>query len=145
MFKIKNNILTSILNVTVLSYEIGGIIGGNSNIITHFEYDNNYSIKNKNMYVPNIEYLNEIIFEWKKQSVELYGVFHTHPIGQTTLSNDDIVTIKNIMMALPKSVKFLYFPIVIPNDMIYPYVAKRDDNKINIYLDDIDIIENKEV
>lgn len=145
MFKIKNNILTSILNVTVLSYEIGGIIGGNSNIITHFEYDNNYSIKNKNMYVPNIKYLNEIIFEWEKQSVELYGVFHTHPMGQTTLSNDDIVTIKNIMMALPESVKFLYFPIVIPNDMIYPYVAKREDNKINIYLEDIDIIEDKEV
>lgn len=143
--KIKNSIYNQILSIQTAHFEIGGIFGGSNSIITKFVLDKNKITEDKFMYIPNIDYLNSILEKWYADGIEFYGIFHTHPVGQVTLSNDDIVSIKNIMMALPESIEMLYFPIVIQNDTVYPYVAKRENNKINIYLDDLYIIDSKEV
>lgn len=124
--------------------EIGGILGGKNGVVTDIVIDNRNAVSNKAIYIPDIDFLNSKIEEWEKQNTEFYGIFHTH-FSDNTLSKDDRINIEKIMYSMPKSVIKLYFPIVIPQKEMTVYVAERKNNKINIYLEDIDIIENKEV
>lgn len=124
--------------------EIGGILGGKNGIVTDIVIDNRNAVSNKAVYIPDIDFLNFKIDEWEKQNIEFFGIFHTH-FSDNTLSKDDRINIGKVMYSMPKSVIKLYFPIVIPQKEMIAYVAERKNNKINIYLEDIDIIENKEV
>lgn len=124
--------------------EIGGILGGKNGVVTDIVIDNRNAVSNKAIYIPNIDFLNSKIEKWEKQNIEFYGIFHTH-FSDNTLSKDDRINIEKIMYSMPKSIIKLYFPIVIPQKEMIAYVAERKNNKINIYLEDIDIIENKEV
>lgn len=124
--------------------EIGGILGGKNGVVTDIVIDNRNAVLNKAIYIPDIDFLNFKIEEWEKQNIEFYGIFHTH-FSDNTLSNDDRINIEKVMYSMPKSIIKLYFPIVIPQKEMVVYLAERKNNKINIYLEDIDIIENKEV
>lgn len=124
--------------------EIGGILGGKNGVVTDIVIDNRNAVLNKAVYIPDIDFLNSKIEEWEKQNIEFYGIFHTH-ISESTLSNDDRINIEKVMCSMPKSIIKLYFPIVISQKEMIVYVAERKKNKINIYLENIDIIEDKEV
>ncbi len=124
--------------------EIGGILGGKNSVVTDIVIDNRSAVLNKAVYIPDIDFLNFKIDECEKQNIEFFGIFHTH-ISNNTLSNDDRINIEKVMCSMPKSIIKLYFPIVIPKKEMIAYVAERKNNKINIYLEDIDIIEDKEV
>lgn len=124
--------------------EIGGILGGKNGVATDIVIDNRNAVPNKALYIPDIDFLNSKIEEWEKRNIEFYGIFHTR-FSDNTLSNDDRINIEKVMYSIPKSIIKLYFPIVIPQKEMTAYVAERKNNKINIYLDDIDIIEDKEV
>lgn len=124
--------------------EIGGILGGKNGVVTDVVIDNRNAVLNKAIYIPDIDFLNFKIEEWEKQNIEFYGIFHTH-FCDSALSNDDRINIEKVMYSMPKSIIKLYFPIVIPQKEMIAYVAERKNNKINIHLEDIDIIEDKEV
>lgn len=119
--------------------EIGGILGGQNNIVTDIVFDDCRVISNKAVYIPNIDFLNLKIEEWHKYEIEFYGIFHTH-IEENTLSKDDESNIEKIMLSMPKSIDKLYFPVVIPKKEIVVYAAETANNKVNIYLDSVDII-----
>lgn len=124
--------------------EIGGILGGKNCVVTDIVIDNRNAVSNKAVYIPDIDFLNCKIEEWEKHNIIFYGIFHTH-MSDSTLSNDDRINIEKVMYSMPTSIIKLYFPIVIPKKEMIVYVAERQNNKINIYLEDIDIIEDKEV
>lgn len=124
--------------------EIGGIFGGKNGVVTDIVIDNRNVVSNKAVYIPDIDFLNSKIEEWEKYNIEFYGIFHTH-MSDKTLSNDDRINIEKVMYSMPTSIIKLYFPIVIPKKEMIVYVAERQNNKINIFLEDIDIIEDKEV
>ena len=124
--------------------EIGGILGGKNGVVTDVVIDNRNAVLNKAIYIPDIDFLNFKIEEWEKQNIEFYGIFHTH-FCVSALSNDDRINIEKVMYSMPKSIIKLYFPIVIPQKEMIAYVAERNNNKINIDLEDIDIIKDKEV
>lgn len=119
--------------------EIGGILGGNSGVITDIIIDDHMAISKKAVYIPDIKFLNRKIEEWENHNIEFYGIFHTH-MSDNTLSNDDRINIEKIMYSMPKQIEKLYFPIVIPKKEMKVYAAKRQNSKINIYLDCLDII-----
>ncbi len=119
--------------------EIGGILGGNNDLITDIVIDNRMVVTKRAVYIPDIKFLNCIIEKWENDNIEFYGVFHTH-IRDNTLSNDDRINIEKIMGSMPKQVTKLYFPIVIPKKDMKVYAAERQNNKINIFLDCLDII-----
>lgn len=138
-------VCTELLSIDASENETGGILGGSNGIVTKFLPDKNKPVKESYMYIPNIHYLNAVLEKWQRDGVEFYGIFHTHPTGQTTLSEDDRMNIKTIMFSLPESVKKVYFPVIIPNENIYPYAAERVKNEINIHPEDCITMDCKEV
>lgn len=71
----------------------------------------------------------------------IVGMFHSHPIGQETLSMDDIEYIHSVFDNMPDSVTELYFPIVIPKSHIIAYKAIRKNHGICIEKDSVIIKE----
>ena len=64
-------------------------------------------------------------------------MFHSHPIGQETLSKDDVEYINSIFDSMPDSVTELYFPIVIPKSHIIVYKAIRENHRVCIENDSV--------
>lgn len=134
---------TIIENVPDCPPEVGGILGGNDNIIKYVKFDNgiNY-FKNKScFYAPDVEKLNRYIEKWERKDVDFYGIFHTHFYGITTLSEGDKRYIKKIMNTLPIGVFKLYFPIVVlPERDIKVYIAYKQNEKVEIKKGRINIL-----
>lgn len=140
--KLSFNIYKTLLEIPpTVPPEIGGILGGKNGEIFKIAFDKNTKNYNSAVYNPNIDYLNEIITHWENQGIDFVGLFHTHMQDNITLSNDDIVNIKNIMRSMPNTISNLYFPIVIPKKEIFPYIAKKDNNRISIQLDELIILD----
>lgn len=119
--------------------EIGGIIGGKNNIIEYVYFDINTSIHS---YAPNTNRLNDIISVWRKQSIEFFGIFHSHLDTSERLSNADEKYIKEIMYAMPEEIHFLYFPLILPKcKKMIVFKAIRKNNMIDIIKDDVKIIK----
>lgn len=109
------------------AYEIGGIIGSSDGeVIDKVIMDNIEAPPQKACsYRPNTEYLNKQIARWQDDGIEFRGVFHSHFAEVKTLSNGDIKYINEIIMAMPDSVKYLYFPLyVLPSGKLVGYRAE---------------------
>lgn len=106
--------------------EIGGIMGGIQEIIKYIQIDVGIQQKCGCRYQPNTYILNKIIKEWSNNSIEFYGIFHTHFYGIETLSEGDKQYINKILLSMPNTIEKLYFPIiVIPEYKCIPYCAIR--------------------
>ncbi len=139
---IKKDVLDLIyLETKNMIYESGGILGEKENIITNADIDKGVH-RAKCLYEPNVDRFNIVIHEWQKKEIGFAGVFHTHFFGVSTLSEGDIEYIKSIMIAMPKELTQLYFPIVLPESKkIIPYFAVRDEDTIKIELGELNIID----
>jgi len=119
--------------------ETRGIIGGKNNIISAFEFDKGMA-ESKQHYFPDIEKLNTCIENWQNENIKFYGIVHSHFREEKELSFGDTKYIHIIMEAMPKNIRFLYFPIVLPQKELVSFKALWVKNEINIINDDIKII-----
>lgn len=120
--------------------EGGCILGSYDDVVCSFEYDSGLPRLDMAVYIPNIETINQVIHQWFKQGIEFYGLAHSHPQGQTSLSSSDVAYIHTIMRAMPSYIERLYFPLVFPGERVISFVAVRHHNQIDILPDDISII-----
>lgn len=111
--------------------ETGGILGGMNNIITHVIFDQHNAIITAAQYIPNTPFLNQAINKWAEKNICFLGMFHSHPITETELSQDDLKYIESILETLPEN-HTLWFPIVIPQQKIIPYLASRSGDTFQI-------------
>lgn len=140
--KIKREIYDRILNsCPTVPPETGGILGGCNGVIAFAEFDFGTIENNFAVYIPNIKKLNGVIAEWNDTGIGFSGMFHSHPKGQETLSNDDIKYINSIFDSMPDFVTELYFPIVIPNLHIVSYKAIKTNHRLYIERDKIDTVK----
>jgi len=96
------------------------------------------------VYIPNVVMLNQTIADWTVNGISFCGILHSHLQGIELLSQEDMVYIQNIMEAMPKEIKSLYFPIVVPNEKMIPFVAYKGADGIIIQKEAINIIHRKE-
>ena len=140
--KINKEIYDEILKYTpVVPPETGGIIGQQNGTIGYAEFDSGTAQRESAVYIPNIEKLNSVIEKWNSSGIEFVGMFHSHPIGQETLSMDDIEYIHSVFDSMPDSVTELYFPIVIPKSHIISYKVIRKNHRICFEKDSVVIKE----
>lgn len=118
--------------------ECGGIIGGENGIISTYYHDKSCGITDRAIYEPNIEQLNQVIHDWKESGITFYGMLHSHPEHETTLSDNDISYIKSWLSSLQNDTK-LYFPIVLPGHTIIPYSAHKNNGQITIIREDLEM------
>lgn len=117
--------------------------GGNNNTITSVVFDEGKQDEFRHChYTPNVKRLNSILLEWTEKDIEFYGLFHTHFHSVSTLSEGDITYIKNILDAMSKSKKLLYFPIVVlPEKEIISYCCSMNGSELNIVQDSVECVE----
>lgn len=140
--KIRKEVLSEIVHtIPFVPPETGGLIGGTDGIITCYVLDTGSALSNGyDIYAPDTSFLNRTIQQWNRQSINLYGLFHSHfPCG-TRLSGEDEKYIGKIMRALPKHIDHLYFPIVLPREKMIVYRADRFDEHIMIVSEDIETL-----
>lgn len=140
--KIKKAIYDKISNsCPIVPPETGGIIGQQNGIIGFVGFDSGSVQRDSAVYIPNAEKLNSVIEKWNRSAIEFVGMFHSHPIGQETLSKDDIAYIHCVFESMPDGITELYFPIVIPKSRIISYKAIRKNHRIRIEKDSVIIKE----
>jgi len=120
--------------------EVGGIIGGKNNIITEFEFDKGIGGGSKQHYFPDIEKFNSCIKNWQKENIEFYGIVHSHFQDTKELSFGDTLYIQEIMLAMPEYIRYLYFPIILPQKELVSFKVMRNEIEINIINDNVKII-----
>lgn len=134
--KIFKNVFEEIIYSCKPSFiETGGPIGSRNNIITTYKLD----IGEYCRYSPNTENIENIVYDWKNESIDFCGIFHSHPQGEI-LSKADIEYINRIMLSVSDYYDFLYFPIVIPHKNIVPYKAVFKNGKVEITDDELVIV-----
>jgi len=139
MIIVEDTALKILENIPNCPPEIGGILGGDSKIITTFELDKGMSSQGC-FYVPNVKRLNKTITLWQENKIAFMGIFHTHFFDVATLSAGDISYITKIMKAMPEKINKLYFPLaIVPKKELIPYVAERNGENINIYRDSLNV------
>ena len=117
--------------------ESGCILGAREDVVCAFGYDRGFPPPDRAVYVPSIEALNQIIHQWAAEGIRFYGLAHSHPLGQRSLSGSDIAYIHTIMRAMPAYIDKLYFPLVFPGEEILSFIAIRQQNNVNILPDNI--------
>lgn len=135
---IYENVLCQLLNfVPDVPPETGGILGGTGGVVSRFWLDvgNQYDI-----YVPNVEKINQIISDWQKAGIEFYGIFHSHSESNKSLSLADKRYIVKIMRSMPPQVTCLYFPLVFPKVRVVPYRAEISNQCVTIVQETIEIV-----
>ena len=95
------------------------------------------------VYIPNVEWLNDIIGKWQKQNILFAGIAHSHPATQKQLSSDDVRYINKILQYMPEYIEHLYFPVIIPHIEVLSYKAERLGGNIRISKDKIIIAKEK--
>ncbi len=135
-----------VYNILLKSYsntfdESGGILGGQNGIIKYFEFDEGIGSKSIGKYYPNVNKLNCQIDLWQENNIAFYGIIHSHFQSDPSLSDGDKVYIRQIMINMPKEIKYLYFPLVFPIEhKIVSFKAIRNNEDIAIVKDKIKII-----
>ena len=120
--------------------EAGGILGSKNGCICAFVYDPGTPDMSRNCYTPDVVFLNRVIEQWQEEGITFCGIVHSHPPGQSNLSEADLDYIQNIMDCMPEAIQELYFPVVIPGDSIFPHLAQRG---VAVSSDKITIIKEK--
>ena len=105
--------------------EAGGILGSRNGCICVFVYDPGTPDISRNCYTPDVDFLNSIIEQWQEEGITFCGIVHSHPPGQQNLSEADLSYIQTILDCMPVRIQELYFPITIPGEGIFPYLARR--------------------
>lgn len=111
--------------------ERGGMLGSNKwGVISHFFPDSTAECS-ASEYTPDIEKLNDVIREWKKQGIRFQGFVHSHPAGFQRLSNPDKEYARDIMSAF-KGLSHLALLLVMTEPdagdfQLIPFVAVRDE------------------
>lgn len=116
-------------------------MGGKNSVIDTVFFDKGRNSVEGIKYIPNIDLINKCIQEWLYEDIEFLGIFHTHLRIWESLSNEDIRYIKKIMLLMPESIKYLFFPIVFPGEYVKSYRAEKRSQKIYIIEDYIKIIQ----
>ena len=124
----------------VVPPEVGGILGASTDVIDLVAFDVGSREMNSVTYEPNVDILNKQLNAWTQDGITFCGLFHTHPMEQNTLSQDDIEYIEKIMFSLDSIVSSLYFPIVIPNSHLISYKGINQNHSILIVSDKIDLV-----
>lgn len=138
--KLKKDIYDKIImECPVSPIEVGGILGGISNVITCYFSDDGKNEYGK--YTPNTKIINKIIYNWSKAGIDFLGIYHTHYPKEEKLSEADIEYIKKIMMVVYPIYKYLYFPIVIPQTSMVVYKAVMKNGKICIENEELIMID----
>ena len=135
-----NNIIHACLSMPL---ETGGILGGKNNIITEFVFDKGTPLSSKQHYYPDISKLNDCIENWQNDGIEFYGIVHSHLQDEKLLSLGDRQYIQAIMLAMPMHIRFLYFPIVLPQKEMVSFKAMRFKNEVKIVKSNIKIISRE--
>lgn len=138
--KILSEVYDQIIQCPCVPPEIGGILGVKNGVVCSYCFDNNLPQTNNAVYIPDVDFLNAKIREWKENDIAFSGIFHSHPKNQPKLSIDDIEYIKVIFQAMPTSIKTLYFPIVLPNVALVSFKAINQEDAVYILEDKIKII-----
>jgi len=125
------------------SIETGGIIGGKNNVVTKFVFDERTDLGSKRHYHPDIEKFNICIENWQNEGIRFYGIVHSHFSEEKELSFGDMQYIQIIMRAMPKYIRSLYFPIVLPSKELISFKALRAKNEIAIINDDVKIMTER--
>ena len=123
--------------------EVGGLLGMVGKVIVAHTMDYGEMDNERAIYKPSINLLNDQIKQWQMQKIKFAGIFHSHPQGQYKLSLDDEQYINRIMNVMPLELSTLYFPVVLPQFGIFPYVARRTDFGITISSDSIQLIDER--
>lgn len=141
--KIEEQVYFEILNSNIgMSNESGGLLGGRDGIIDRYCID--IGIKSgKTCYYPDVVYLNNVLSEWKREGITLYGFFHTHTLGRTDLSSGDKAYADTVIKAMPSEIDSLLFPIVIPGTEMVLYRGKLVDNEIVFSHEDAVLVKIK--
>lgn len=120
--------------------EMGGILGEMDGVVTHYALDRGLPGNHYDEYIPDVNYLNEIIAEWSDCNIEFCGLFHTHFKDGDRLSNADKKYIYQIMQST--KCEFLYFPLIIPDRTMIAYKAKKRRDQLILTREDIELICN---
>ena len=127
------------INQTIgrFSPETGGILGSSDGgkTVDHYYFD--HSAKTSSgTYSPDTATVNHIIAMWNQKDVELIGVIHSHPKGNTAPSHGDAQYVKSIMNAL--NIPGGFFMVIAqvaspPNGKttLYPYTFQRGIELLN--------------
>lgn len=111
-------------------------MGGTNGIVSEFAFDIGTDNSNNGMYYPNVDILNKCIEQWQENNTQLYGIIHSHFNTANTLSQADIVYIKQIMLSINSTAMF--FPIAFPaSNKIISFKAKTIKNSEIIVIPDI--------
>lgn len=121
------------------SHESGGILGGRDGIISNYAHDY-IGVGSAISYVPNVDFFNAQIARWQNKNINFYGIYHSHHISGTLLSNADKEYITCILSAFPADRQSLYFPIVCPRNSIIPYRATLMGGELKILKEDIVLV-----
>lgn len=143
--KILEDIYIQLLDSPAVPPESGGIIGSsNGEVINHVVFDRGQLNHRGGVYMPDTQFLNQIIKDWNECEIEFRGIFHTHAAQWPELSNSDRIYIIEILKAMPSYIQNLYFPLIFPGEKIKAYCARKNGNVISIVDENIDIIKKRE-
>lgn len=131
----------SIINtIGTLPPEKGGFIGGINNQICAFQYDEN-AYTSKKVYYPSERILHSLLDKWIEETIEFYGIIHSHRAGLFELSQQDIVFARAIIASNNKSFAQIYFPIVFScYDSSQPKILPYAVSPTSIWLEQLNII-----
>lgn len=140
--QIYKDVFNEIMNIEIdAPPEVGGIIGGNKNIVKKHFLESGLVSNKACSYTPNVSLLNAIIAEWETKGVYFMGIYHTHFNDVQTLSEGDVQYINRIMYSMPTTIERLYFPLVIlPSRKMICYMALNKSDSIEICRDDLILI-----
>lgn len=77
-----------IKSLTSEATEQGGIIGEKNGVICYFEKDLHPSFTSQKSYIPNSNYLENIIETWNSDSIVFLGIIHSHRINPNVSLQD---------------------------------------------------------
>lgn len=136
------SVFDEIVNVTIdAPPEIGGIIGGDRDIVKKHYLDIGVTSDRACSYTPNVTLLNTIISEWATEGIQFMGIYHTHFYDVQTLSEGDIRYINKILLSMPAGIELLNFPLVVfPSRIMVCFKAIKKSGIVEICKDDLVLI-----
>ena len=131
-------------NVPDSKFECGGILGLNSEkIAVSIQLDMGLHFRGMKIcnYYPDVTMLNQCILEWSKKDIVFGGIFHTHFSEIASFSEGDLEYIKKILLAMPKGIDTIYFPIfLLPVKKLIPFKVNLLDEILEVNEDTLEII-----
>ena len=115
--------------------EAGGLLGSTRgpNYIDTVVFDKGKTTPDRFHYIPDSEKLNLTLQKWEDCGILFCGIFHSHLLGDTKLSEQDKNYINTIMNSMPADISQLQFPLfVLPQKEFVCFCARKENNKILI-------------